>query len=193
MFSDIEILPNIQPTPNEPISHRFLGMGIPYFREAVKYVHFLPYGRTFNRSNLLLVLDEKKGTCSSKHGLLALLAKECSISLDLMLGIYSMDGDNTNGVGAILSRYGLKSIPEAHCYLRYKTQRIDITRSGVEATNPISSFLLEKVINPEDISSKKVEIHQNFIKRWSENSSESPTKYSFDAIWKIREECISVL
>ena len=192
MFSNTEILPNTQLSPNKPISQRFLAIGISGFRDAVKYVHFLPYGRTSNRANLLLVLDEKKGTCSSKHALLALLARECCVSLDLMLGIYSMDGNNTNGVETVLNKYDLKSIPEAHCYLRYKAQRIDITRMA-EAVEPISSFLFEKAIEPEDINSKKVEIHQDFIRRWLKNSSESPIKYNFDEIWKIREECISVL
>ena len=192
MFSNTEILPNTKLSPNKPISQKFLASGIFGFRDAVEYVHFLPYGRTSSRTNLLLVLDEKKGTCSSKHALLALLAKECSLSLDLMLGIYSMDGNNTSGVETVLNKYDLKSIPEAHCYLRYKARRIDITRSGVKANSPISNFLFEKAIEPEDISSKKVEIHQDFIRRWLENSSAS-IKYNFDAIWKIREECISVL
>ena len=191
MFSSTEILPNTKLSPNKPISQRFLAIGIDGFQDAARYVHFLPYGRTSNRTNLLLVLDEKKGTCSSKHALLALLARECSVSLDLMLGIYSMDGNNTNGVETVLNKYDLKSIPEAHCYLRYEARRIDITRV-VEATNPISNFLLEKAIEPEDVSLKKVEIHQDFIRRWLENNFVS-TKYDFDAMWRIREECISVL
>ena len=193
MFSSIEILPNPQLIKNKPISQKFLGMGISYFQEAVKYVHHLPYGRNSNRTEILLVLDEEKGTCSSKHALLASLAKECSIPLDLMLGIYAMDGGNTTGVEIVLNKYGLKSIPEAHCYLRYQKQRIDITRSGVEAKNPITNFLFEEVINPEDISFKKVKIHQDFIKRWLGNGSASLIKYNFDTLWNIREECISVL
>ena len=193
MFLSREILPNPQLTKNKPISQKFLGMGINYFKEAVRHVHSLRYGRNSNRTEILLVLDEEKGTCSSKHALLTSLAKECSIPLDLMLGIYAMDGSNTTGVEIVLNKYGLESIPEAHCYLRYQKQRIDITRSGVEATNPITNFLFEEVINPEDISLKKVEIHQNFIKRWLVNSSGSSIKYNFDTLWNIREECISVL
>ena len=193
MFSDMKILPNTQLNPSKPISQRFLAIDIEHFQDAVKYVHYLPYGRNSNRTDLLLVLDEKKGTCSSKHALLASLAKECSILIDLMLGIYSMNGNNTSGVETVLSKYDLESIPEAHCYLRYKGQRIDLTRSGLEETNPISSFLFEEVISPEDVSHRKVEIHQDFIKRWLENSSEGSTKYNFDALWKIREECIDVL
>ena len=192
MFSNTEILPNTKLNSNKLISQKFLAIGISGFRDAVEYVHYLPYGRTSNRTNLLLVLDEKKGTCSSKHALLALLAKECSLSLDLMLGIYSMDGNNTSGVETVLNKYDLKNIPEAHCYLRYKARRIDITRSGVKANSPINNFLFEKAIEPEDISSRKVEIHQDFIRRWLENSSAS-IKYNFDAVWRIREECISVL
>ena len=193
MFSSIEILPNPRLNKNKPISQKFLEMGINYFKEAVKHVHSLQYGRNSNRTEILLVLNEKKGTCSSKHALLASLAKECSIPLDLMLGIYAMNGDNTTGVEIVLNKYGLESIPEAHCYLRYQKQRVDITRSGVEATNPITNFLFEEVINPEDISLKKVKIHQDFIKRWLLSNSASSIKYNFDTLWNIREECISVL
>ena len=193
MFSSTEILPNTQLNKNKPISQKFLRKGINSFKEAVKYVHCLRYGRNSNRTETLLVLDEGKGTCSSKHALLASLAKECSIPLDLMLGIYAMDGSNTPGVEIVLNKYGLESIPEAHCYLKYQKQRVDITRSGVKVMNPITNFLFEKVINPEDISFKKVKIHQDFIKRWLVTSSASLIKYNFDTLWNIREECISVL
>lgn len=46
----------------------------------------------------------------------------------LMIGIYLMNEDNTPGVGKVLERYGLKEIPEAHCYLRFEGQYLDFTR-----------------------------------------------------------------
>jgi hypothetical protein len=41
-----------------------------------------------------------------------------------------MHEHNTPGVGEVLARYGLLSLPEAHCYLMYNGMRIDVTRSG---------------------------------------------------------------
>ena len=64
MFYSIEILPNPQLTKNMPISQKFLEMGIDYLKDAVKYVHSLPYGRTSDRTDLLLVIDEESGDSS---------------------------------------------------------------------------------------------------------------------------------
>jgi hypothetical protein len=100
-------------------------------------------------------LREGKGTCSTKHALLAVLAHEQDLPVVLTLGIYVMHERNTPGVGAVLTRYGLASLPEAHCYLTYAGRRIDITRSGVESTEPMTQVLYEAPIRPEQIGDYK--------------------------------------
>ena len=52
---------------------------------AVTYIRRLPYGRNTDRSDILRVLREGKGTCSTKHALLACLAQEQGIPLELTL------------------------------------------------------------------------------------------------------------
>ncbi len=65
--------------------------GIYTFKEACEYIQNLPYGRISDRSKFELVIEEGKGTCSSKHGLLAGIAEENNHKeVELMVGIFQM-------------------------------------------------------------------------------------------------------
>src|SRR5215471_3157718 len=110
-----------------PVSAAFLGLGIDDFRRAGQYVRDLPYGRNAATSDLLAALNERKGTCSTKHALLKALASEQGLPIRLMLGIYEMNARNTPGVGQVLEEHHLPCIPEAHCYLVHQDRRIDVT------------------------------------------------------------------
>ena len=74
----------------------------------------IPYGRITERSRYWLVLDEGRGTCTTKHATLAALAREQGIDVRLMLGIYEMSERNTPGVGPVLSAHGLTRKRVAH-------------------------------------------------------------------------------
>jgi hypothetical protein len=176
-----------------PLSLEFRARGITDFRASGRYLHALPYGRTANRGDFRAVLREGKGTCSTKHALLAALAREQDLRVVLTLGIYAMCERNTPGVGTVLSRHGLAWFPEAHCYLTYDGKRIDITRSGVEPADPISRFLHEEAIVPEQIGDYKVTLHRRFMRQWGHDHAETVRGRSFEEVWRIREECISAL
>ena len=171
-----------------PISEAFLSRGISDFKDAAYLVRSIPYGRTKN-SDLLSVLTENSGTCSSKHALLAALAKENKQDISLMLGIYEMSDKNTSGVGSVLSKYSIECVPEAHCYLSYNGERLDFTRPENPIT-PQTDFILEEEIKPEQFKDYKVKRHKEFIGEWcsSKNSKHKP-----EEIWSIREECIANL
>ena len=175
-----------------PIAAELLARSIADFRAAGRYLHHLPYGRNSDRSDFRLVLPEGRGTCSTKHALLAELARGQNLPLVLTLGIYEMYERNTPGVGVVLDRYGLPYLPEAHCYLRYEGTRIDITRSGTEPSEPIGSFLSEEAIVPTQIGDYKVDFHKKFLRSWLTNTSVAGNR-SFAEVWKIREECIAAL
>ena len=100
-----------------PVSAAFLRLRIDDFRRAAKYVCDLPYGMNVDTSELLAVLNERKGTCSMKHALLKALASEQGLLIRLMLGIFGMNVRNTPGIGHVLEEHHLACIPEAHCYL----------------------------------------------------------------------------
>jgi hypothetical protein len=104
-----------------------------------------------------------------------------------------MHEHNTPGVGVVLMRYGLTSLPEAHCYLIYGGMRIDVTRSGADPREPITQFLHEEAIVPEQIGAYKVTLHRQCMQEWVGNHPETLQGRGFEDIWQIREECIAAL
>jgi hypothetical protein len=169
----------------------FRAAGVHDFADAARHILALPYGRIADRSKFWLVLEEGRGTCTTKHALLAELAREQQIDVDLTLGIYEMNERNTPGVGRVLSRHGLTYIPEAHCYLLYKGGRIDVT--GVPAgAQPIDHFLHEEPITVDQIGAYKNDLHQRFLRDWIART-DAVRGRSLDDVWRIREACIAAL
>jgi len=185
------VLPQHPLQPCRRIGAQFLARGYRDFRAAARYVGLLPYGRNSNRSDFRLVLPEQRGTCSTKHALLATLAGELRLPLQLRLGIYEMSEENTPGVGPILDAHELACIPEAHCYLIYNGRRIDVTRSSVTPAAPVAHFLHEERISPEQIGAYKTDVHRRFIREWAATGAGLPL--SWHELWKVREQCIAAL
>jgi hypothetical protein len=79
-----------------PITSRFRAAGIDDFVGAARHLLALPYGRIADRARFWLVLEEGRGTCTSKHALLAALAREQGIDVQLMLGIYEMSATGSS-------------------------------------------------------------------------------------------------
>ncbi len=185
------VLPEKSLTAAGPDSESFLRRSINSFRSAAKHLNELPYGRNTDRANYRLVLAEQRGTCSTKHALLAAVAIEQGLPVSLMIGIYDMSEANTPGVGRVLAAHGLVSIPEAHCYLSYAGQRVDITRSGINPQEMIAQFHDEWTIEPSQIGTHKIALHQEFLRGWL--AKERQLALSYEQLWGIREECILAL
>ena len=81
-------LPEIPLQSAGPVTAEVVAFGIRDFRAAGRFLHHLPYGRNTDRANFRLVLSEGLGTCSTKHALLAELAREQQLPIVLTLGIY---------------------------------------------------------------------------------------------------------
>ncbi|MBC8754530.1 hypothetical protein H2O64_07585 [Kordia sp. YSTF-M3] len=176
---------------NSPLSKLLLHNGITDFKSAIAYIHQLPYGRTSDRSDYKLILPENKGTCATKHAFLKQLSIENNQeAVELYIGIYQMNETNTKGVGSVLIKYNLDYIPEAHTYLKINGNLLDITRTPENKTSFEDSLLTEQQILPHQIGDFKVNWHQGFLKQWIINEQ---LPYSFEEIWKIREECIASL
>jgi hypothetical protein len=174
-----------------PCSASLLRAGCATYRDAARYLHELPYGRNSDRSDYRLVLVEGRGTCSTKHALLAAVAREQGLPVSLRVGIYDMSEANTPGVGRVLTAHGLDSIPEAHCYLAYGGERVDITRSGVAPQSEIPRLHREWTIEPSQIGEHKIELHRRYLEAWLGH----PLRLglSLAEIWRIRESCIAAL
>lgn len=171
----------------------FLERGILGMRQAGRYLQTLPYGRPSDRAGYLAVLAEGRGTCSTKHALLAALAAEQELPISLTLGLYEMTEANTPGVGAVLERAGLPAILEAHCFLTHAGVRIDVTRLAASPAEPIGQFLHEERIVPNQIGAYKVRLHRAALERWLERHSEACRGMTIDEVWAVREACIAAL
>jgi hypothetical protein len=185
-----DALPQKRLDPLGAVSAEFRAIGIEDYRAAARFVHQLPYGRNADRANFRLVLPERRGTCSTKHALLAALAAEQHLQIHLVLGIYEMSERSTPGVGAVLDKHGLACVPEAHCYLTCEGVRIDVTREVTSGKEAIARFLHEETIAPAQIGAYKVAMHRAWMREWA--AREVPTQ-GWESIWKIREECIAAL
>jgi len=183
-LSPFTVLPKIKLTGDGPLSNEFLRLGITDSYGAYKTVLNLPYGRTSDPSDWRLVLSESKGTCSTKHALIAALGEELGLDIKLTLILYPMSGANTIGVEKILEDSGYDYIPEAHCVLTYNGQTIDLTRQATVGQMEIEQIFYREFITPDQIGSHKQRVHLDFLKEWVGEDS-------LEAVWEIREKCIA--
>ena len=161
------------------------------WKETISFIQRIPYGRTSDRSDLSLVVSEGRGTCSSKHALLKVIADQNNIpDVKLILAMYKMNKSNTPGIGDVLVESGLGYIPEAHCYLSINRSEIDVTNINSNISRITKDILLKQEIEPHQIGNYKVEFHKNFLKQWM---FKEKIKMSFDQVWEIREQCIKNL
>lgn len=180
------MLPDFDLQPGTLLGAQFVSHGLKDYRSAARFVQSLPYGRNSDRSDYGLVLVELRGTCSTKHALLAALGREHESPVELRIGNYEMNEANTPGVGPVLDRYGLDCLPEAHCYLAYQGVRVDVTGDGSE--DATKTFLQEETIEPASIGTYKMETHRDFMREWALRHD-----LDFEEVWRIREECILAL
>jgi hypothetical protein len=178
---------------SEKISAYFKNQHCNTFADAQQLVRALPYARNSNKHDDMIVCKEAQGTCSTKHVLLKQLANENNwYDVQLMLGIFMMDKNNTPSIAKVLQQYNLSAIPEAHNYLRQNNTIIDCTKIGWTADHFLSDLVVETEIkNLQDWSDHKIEFHQTFIKQWM--MQQSITQYNFQDIWQIRELCIAAI
>ena len=187
-----DLLAQVSLRPAGPVSAACAATWALDFRSAAAYVQQLPYGRNANPADMLAVLREGRGTCSTKHALLRRLALELDIEIALVVGIYEMTEQNTPGIGKVLARYGLGSLPEAHCYLRSGPTRIDVTRRTSYSVESVYEFLYEEEIAPDQTGAYKKDLHRRFLLKWMERSGLSKT-HTLEELWGIRELCIGAL
>ena len=187
----IAVIPNFSIISDAKLSKKCLYMKLLNFHQVANHILNLPYRRNSSKENLSLVLTEACGTCSTKHAALAQLAIENDFNdLKLVLGIYQMNEANTPGVGSVLQAHQMEYVPEAHVYLKFENDRIDITRTVESEASAFDVLLLEKEIQPDQIGKFKVALHRDFLNQWRK---EQGLEISLEALWKIREDCIHAL
>ena len=184
------MIPNFNLTTSGMISNHFIVNEITTFYGAIKYIQQLPYGRS-KLQYPYSIIDDKKGTCSTKHAFIKELAQENNIySIKLQLCIYPMNEENTPGVGKVLQRYKLDYILESHVYLSYDDERYDFTFPEKSDKKWENDILMETEIDIDQILDYKVEYHKNMLSNWIMRDQ---LNFSLKKMWQIRESCIHAL
>jgi len=136
------------------ISAEFLSLGIESFKEACRYVHELPYGYNTDRDDLMILFKENKGTCTTKHAVIATLAEELDLPIVKNIGIYGMTEEIVTGTNEILAKYSLPYVPMVHCFLVYGEYLVDLSEGNDNGKNrSIEEFLFTQQVEPK-ISAK---------------------------------------
>ncbi|OYU84751.1 MAG: hypothetical protein CFE24_05170 [Flavobacterium sp. BFFFF2] len=186
------LIENFSIKPMGAISKALLEMNIFNFQQATDFIKQLPYGRNVDKENLVSVLSDGCGTCSSKHALLKQLAIENQFyTVKLFVGLFKMGSKNRPAIAATLEKYKLAYIPEAHCYLKLGNEIIDVTKTDANPDHFMPDLIEEMEIQPHQITSFKVDYHKNYMAHWLRENRE--IMYTPDEMWAIREQCIQDL
>lgn len=175
----------------DDLTNDIVESGIVSWKDLIRTVRLFHYGRNKNRNDFELVWTERKGTCSSKHAFLKMVAELNGFdTVKLFIGIYKMNVTNTPGISSILENESISYIPEAHCYLKVDGEVLDATNLHSSFDDYKLDLLKEIEIDKEAVVSEKIELHQEYLKSWIQKEQ---IKHSFDEIWALREKCIAVL
>lgn len=149
-----------------PVSKAFLERGIDDFRAAAHHVWQLPYGYNSSSADSMLVFAEGMGTCTTKHGLVTLLAEELRLPVRMVVGIYEMSEQVVTGTGEILARYGLPYVPEAHCFLTYGPFRVDLTEGNCNGKKgSIEEYLYTEVVRPNMSDDERQALYLRYLEQ----------------------------
>ena len=186
-------LPDASITESGIMSEKFLELGIISFKEACLFVHNLDYGYNSDKDDEMILFKEKKGSCTTKHGVIAKLAEELSIPLYKKVGIYKLTEEIVTGTKEILEKYDLPYIPMVHCFLVYKNFRFDLTEGNNNGKNKsIEDFIHEEKVIPFISRKDEYMIFVNTLKEKILTSDKMQHKER-RTILKAREEAILLL
>lgn len=142
-------IPNVEIKDNGKISRKFLELGITSFKEACDYVHNIEYGYNTDYEDRMILFNENRGTCTTKHAIIAGLAEELEIPLYKYVGIYKFTEEISTGTNEILKKYNIPYVPMTHCFLKYKDFQFDLTEGNCNGKNTtLEEFLHVEKVNP---------------------------------------------
>ena len=174
------------------ISKLLISKGIKDFNTACDYIMNLSYKRISNTSKIELVIIEERGTCSTKHSVLATLALENNHpEIEIIMGIFLMNSETHPILKDFFKDKHYKFIPEAHCYLRFKGERYDFTSSENRINEISQKIVREQRIDPHQIGEWKIAIHKDYLKKWL--NRQVNLDINLEQLWDDREKCIKII
>ena len=188
-----DFLPDAEIIPVGDISKKFLELGIKTFKDACYYVHELEYGYNSNYDDKMIFFKENKGSCTTKHAVIAGLAEELSIPLHKKVCVYKFTEEITTGAEVILEKYDVPYVPMVHCFLEYHNYHFDLTEGNYNGKKkPIDDHIHAERVEPF-ISRKDEYLLFKTILKEHVLPSEEMKGISEKTLLKAREESINLL
>lgn len=163
--------------------------GFFHFDRLAEHVRALPFGRPRWANDPLAVLHEGRGTCSSKHRLLAEVAHACGHDeVGLGIGLYEMNAHNSPGVGPVLQAAGLDSIIDTRCHLTVGAHRFDFSGLGAGEASPFDALLAEHRVQPTELSVTNDRLLREALASWASTRGITPASAR-----ALREACVAAV
>ena len=159
------VFPDRTITQAGPMGRIFTGLGIGTFHGACCWVQQLPYGYNSDRDDLMILFKEKRGSCTTKHAVIATLAAELALPIHKKVGIYAMTEALVTGTREILARYRLPYVPMLHCFLNYRDHRVDLSEGNHNGKNgPIDRFLFTAEVSAAISAKDEYRLYRQALK-----------------------------
>jgi len=160
-------LPDCEIEQGSAVRDAFLARGATTFRAACRWVNELPYGANTTFGDALVLFDDERGTCFTKHGVIARLADELGLPIHKNVGFYRLNDDIVTGVKAILEPHGLTFVPQMHCFLEYGGVYVDLTEGNAHGKNrTIDTYDFIVRVAPEPTREEMQQLFAEHLQRY---------------------------
>ena len=148
------------------IGKQFAQQNIHDLYAAINYIHNLKYQPPSEPFNWNLVIPEQRGTCSTRHALLVVLAQENHIPFTLGQAIYNLTPEKFPIIRSLLEKYKLPFILESHNFIIFKDYFLDSTFPGNAALLCKHDVESVKPIDCGELLHEKTVLYPQFLKQW---------------------------
>jgi hypothetical protein len=180
----IQDMPNFRLSAASPTARGFLRRRLTDYHRVIRYVQDLKSTRgAWRKDDYRRVLPHGGGSDAAKHALLAAVAREHNVLVQLVFGIYEIDRLNTPAAAEVLRVAGLEAVPDADCFLVYEGCVLDLARERPHAEN--LRFLHTEIITPDDLTEYRMAVFHRFLWDWSHTRNVDMAR-----AWEIRQRCI---
>lgn len=189
---NLDFFPNFILDEHKPLGSELCKKGYTHFHQVVKLVHHFGYKRISNLDDLSLVLEEKVGTCSSKHGYLKALAEENNQNeIKLKCAYFEFQSKFMPQLKKDFEKLGLTSELEGHCYLSYHNHVLDITTDKLDYTMFIDykDLLVVDDLPSNECGHIKQKRHEKLFKEWCQDQGVDFEK-AWDLRWRVIKELV---
>lgn len=167
----LQNIPSLPLDPAQDFGAALSRLGPTTLYQAAVYLQAMDYGNPLvsprqeeGPARLLSALEQGRGTCVHKHGILSAAAKELGYPLQKAVGIYPLDARLVPSLAPILERAGCSFVPASHCFLVHGPYRFDLTQGNCNGkTGPIDAYYKIELVDPFISPAQEEAIYHRFL------------------------------